>query len=180
MKPRRRIERRCTGGRLASGADGVRAALPAYRSAIVLVLVAHHEVVRELLRLRRREDAEMGRTERIERALAGQADVRHPLPNERRARREVVRIAIPVLRRHGREERPVLRRDVDEVGVRVPERQVLRRPGRLPAVQLREEGRARRSELDADRTVRVEATERRQREVVQRRGRAIDPDVRPS
>ncbi len=88
-----------------------------------------------------------------------------------------MRVSVPVLRRHGREERPVRRRDVDEIGVRVPERQVLRRPGRLLAVQPREEGSVGRPELDADRTVRVEPTERVEREVVQRRRRAIDDPV---
>src|SRR6185503_19253304 len=51
LKPRRRIERRCTGGRLAGAADGVRRR-PLLQSVPAAVLVAAgDELVRELLHL---------------------------------------------------------------------------------------------------------------------------------
>ena len=164
LEPRRRARNRRgrpdrpVGTDVAGAADRVRRR-PQRRQWLAAV-PARHEVVRELFSLRRGENAEVARARGVVRALAGQSDVPRPLARKRRARREVVRVSVPVLRGHGREERPVLRRDVDEVGVRIPERQVFRRPGRLLAVQPRQEGCVVGAELDADRTVRVEPTER--------------------
>jgi hypothetical protein len=62
----------------------------------VFVALARQEVVRELLRLRQRENPEMGGAERVVGTLTGQRDILRPPTGERGARREVVRISEPI------------------------------------------------------------------------------------
>src|SRR5205807_2440915 len=142
----------------------------------VVVAGSLEEVQGSLPRLRRVEDAEVRRPEdRVVRALPDQVDLLRPL--ELRAVREVVRIAVAVLGRHGREERPVLRREIDEARVRVPDHERLRRLRLVAAVQRGQERRVRGAVLAADRAVGREAAERSELEVVERRGRAVDDPV---
>ena len=96
---------------------------------------------------------------------------------EQRAIREIVRFAVAVLRRDARQH-AILGGGVDEIGSRVPDHQIARRPRRFArAIERRKERRVIGTVFLANGAVGVEAAVRRQLPEVVGRGRTADDAV---